>query len=154
MGREIERKFLVKPEVWRAEGVGRRFRQGYLSADPLRVVRVRTDGRTGYLTVKGPNSGAAREEYEYEIPAADADAMLDRLRCGPLVEKTRYRVPFGGQVWEVDVFEGENRGLIVTEVELEREDQPLSLPPWVGQEVTEDARYYNSNLASKPFSRW
>ena len=154
MGREIERKFLVIGDGWREGAVGRLYRQGYLSADPLRTVRVRSDGRSGFLTVKGPNRGAARDEYEYEIPLADAEEMLDRLRTGPLVEKTRYLVPHAGLVWEVDVFEGENRGLVVAEVELEGEDQPVQLPSWIGREVTGDERYYNVNLANNPFRSW
>jgi CYTH domain-containing protein len=154
MPKEIERKFLVTGDGWRVKGVGKRYRQGYLSTVKERTVRVRTVGETGFITVKGISVGAARSEYEYEIPAADANEMLDRLCERPLIEKTRYRIPMAGVVWEVDEFAGENRGLIVAEVELESEDQQVSLPEWIGREVTDDPRYFNANLVAHPFSRW
>ena len=151
MGKEIERKFLVTGDAWRAGAAGKRSRQGYLSSAKERVVRVRSDGEKGYLTVKGPTPGASRDEFEYEVPLADAEAMLDSLCERPVVEKTRHRVPFAGLTWEIDVFAGENEGLIVAEVELEGETQKIELPPWVGREVTGDPRYFNSNLAKRPF---
>jgi adenylate cyclase len=154
MPKEIERKFLVKGDAWRGKSVGKRYRQGYLSTVKERTVRVRTVDDKGFITVKGLSVGAARSEYEYEIPVADANEMLDRLCERPLIEKTRYRIPVAGLVWEVDEFAGENRGLIVAEVELEREDQQVALPDWIGREVTDDPRYFNANLVAHPFSRW
>ena len=157
MAKEIERKFLVAGDGWRAAASpGIRYRQGYLSAgaDAGCTVRVRIGGERAYLTVKGPAAGAARDEYEYPIPVADAAEMLERLSAGGAVEKVRHRVPFAGRVWEVDVFDGENAPLVVAEVEIERADAPVVLPPWVGAEVTDDARYTNAALARAPFSRW
>lgn len=154
MGQEIERKFLVKAESWRRPDNGIRYRQGYLSTVTERTVRVRTAGDKAYLTIKGVTVGATRAEYEYEIPLADANEILDRLCERPLIEKTRYRVAHGGLVWEVDEFEGENAGLIISEVELQREDQAITLPDWVGEEVTHDPRYFNANLVAHPFRRW
>ncbi|HKD66639.1 MAG TPA: CYTH domain-containing protein [Candidatus Binataceae bacterium] len=154
MAKEIERKFLVKRESWRRPDDGKRYRQGYLSTVKERTVRVRTAGSKGYITVKGVTVKATRAEYEYEIPLADANEMLDRLCEKPLIEKTRYRVPDGDVVWEVDEFEGENAGLITAEVELKSEDQNVSIPGWVGKEVTSDSRYFNANLVAHPFSKW
>lgn len=155
MAIEIERKFLVRDDRWRAEASpGVRYRQGYLCTDVDRVVRVRTVGDGGFLTVKGATVGIARLEFEYPIPRANADAMLDRLCPAPLIEKTRYRVPFAGRVWEVDVFAGDNAGLILAEVELPSADAAVVLPPWAGAEVSDDPRYYNSNLARMPYGRW
>jgi CYTH domain-containing protein len=119
-----------------------------------RTVRVRTAGEKGFLTIKGISVGATRSEYEYEIPVSDANEMLDRLCERPLIEKIRYRVPHAGLVWEIDEFEGENRGLIIAEVELKDERQSVTLPGWVGREVTGDSRYFNANLVAKPFTTW
>jgi len=154
MGKEIERKFLVKDNTWRGQDAGKRYRQGYLSTVKERTGRVRIAGDKGFLTVKGITVGASRSEYEYEIPVADANEMLDRLCERPLIEKTRYRISHTGLVWEVDEFEGENRGLITAEVELKDEHQSVTLPGWVGQEVTGDPRYFNANLVAKPFTTW
>jgi CYTH domain-containing protein len=154
MAIEIERKFLVKDDSWRGLGKGSHYRQGYLSTDPDRTVRVRKVAGEGYLTVKGRTVNATRAEYEYVIPSQDADAMLDELCARPLIEKTRYRIEYQGLVWEVDEFEGENAGLVIAEVELASENQVVALPVWVGEEVTTDSRYYNANLIANPFSRW
>lgn len=154
MAKEIERKFLVKGDSWRAVGAGTRYRQGYLNTVKERTVRVRTAGDKGFLTVKGVNVGATRSEYEYEIPLADANEMLDRLCERPLIEKTRFRIQSGDVTWEIDEFEGDNRGLIMAEVELKDEKQAVSLPDWIGAEVTGDPRYFNSNLIAHPFSKW
>lgn len=153
MGKEIERKFLVKGDEWRKLAKGVRYRQGYLSTLKERTVRVRTVDANGYLTVKGVTIGATRQEFEYDIPAADAAVLLDMCEQ-PLVEKLRYKIPLGGVVWEVDEFEGVNQGLIVAEVELASEDQKVDLPSWIGAEVTGDPRYFNSNLIAHPYSRW
>jgi len=152
MGVEIERKFLVQGEGWR-QGAGQRLVQGYLNRDKARTVRVRVAGDAAFLTVKGVSVGATRAEFEYPIPLADAQALL-ALCDGPLVDKTRYRVAWGGVVWEVDEFAAENAGLVVAEVELPSEDTAFAKPAWVGVEVTHDPRYFNSNLASHPFARW
>jgi CYTH domain-containing protein len=154
MGKEIERKFLVKDSSWRAQDAGKRYRQGYLSTVKERTVRVRSVGDKAYLTIKGITVGASRPEYEYEIPVADANEMLDQLCERPLIEKTRYRIQHDGLVWEIDEFEGENRGLITAEVELKDEHQSVAVPAWVGEEVTGDPRYFNANLVATPFSKW
>ena len=154
MGKEIERKFLVKNESWKATAKGKRYRQGYLSTLKDRTVRVRTAGDKGYMTVKGITQGSSRAEYEYEIPSADANEMIDTLCERPIIEKTRYRLPQDDIVWEIDEFDGDNRGLIVAEVELKDEHQTVRMPDWIGQEVTDDPRYFNANLVKKPFSTW
>jgi adenylate cyclase len=154
MAKEIERKFLMKNDSWRGLASGEHYRQGYLSTAKERTVRIRTVGHTGFITVKGINTGATRSEYEYEIPFIDATEILEELCERPLIEKMRYRIPFAGLTWEVDEFEAENKGLITAEVELKEENQAVSIPDWIGQEVTGDPRYYNSNLVARPFSRW
>ncbi|MBL8097016.1 MAG: CYTH domain-containing protein [Anaerolineales bacterium] len=154
MGIEIERKFLLSDDGWRPGPAGVPYRQGYLMADGGLTVRVRRAGEHGYLTIKGPASGPERPEFEYEIPVVDADAMLANLVRGGLVDKLRYRRLYHGLVWEVDEFLGDNAGLIVAEVELERADQPVTLPPWVGAEVTADRRYTNAALSRHPFRSW
>jgi adenylate cyclase len=154
MPKEIERKFLLKNDSWRSHDSGKRFRQGYLSTVKERTVRVRTAGDKAFLTIKGISVGASRSEYEYEIPMVDANEMLDQLCERPLIEKTRYRISHVGLVWEVDEFEGENRGLITAEVELKEEHQSVTLPDWIGQEVNGEARYFNSSLVAKPFTTW
>ncbi len=154
MATEIERKFLVKGDEWRKLGKGTVYRQGYLSTVKERVVRVRTIDDKGYLTIKGITTGATRLEFEYEIPVKDANQMLDELCERPLIEKTRYVVEYGGLTWEIDEFAGENQGLILAEVELSSEDQQIELPDWIGEEVTGDPRYFNSNLIKHPFTRW
>ncbi len=153
MALEIERKFLLKEGAWRTEK-GTIYRQGYLSSVKERSVRVRIIKGNGYLTVKGLSRGAVRAEYEYEIPGADAEAMLHDLCEKPLIEKMRYKIEFKGLIWEADEFFGENKGLLLAEVELEREDQPFVTPEWVGEEVTGDPKYFNANLIHHPFSKW
>ena len=154
MGKEIERKFLVTGEGWRAMATGENFRQGFLSTEKERTVRVRVAGRKGTLTIKGKSNGISRAEYEYEIPVGDAEKLLDELCHRPIIEKVRHTLEFGGKTWEVDVFAGENLGLVVAEVELEDENQSVELPDWVGQDVSDDPRYFNANLVSHPYSRW
>ncbi len=154
MATEIERKFLVKNSAWKKGAKGTLYRQGYLSTDPERTVRVRLEGETGKLTIKGKTEGISRAEYEYAIPAGEAGEMLDSLCLSPLIEKTRYRLVYAERTWEVDEFHGDNAGLIVAEVELESEKAPLLLPEWVGQEVSDDPRYFNASLVSHPFSKW
>lgn len=160
MAIEIERKFLVVDATWRTMAdAGTRYRQGYLSrvtgADAVRSsVRIRTDGTRAYLNIKSATLGIRRQEYEYPLPLADADAMLADLCVGAIVEKTRYRVPVGRHVWDVDVFAGANAGLIVAEIELSREEETFERPAWVGKEVSGDPRYYNVCLAERPYSSW
>ncbi len=153
MGQEIERKFLVRSDTWREGAEGTLYRQGYLAKDAERTVRVRIAGTAAYLTIKGRTTGTSRAEYEYEIPLKDAEELLDMCE-GPLVEKTRHKIPHAGHTWEVDVFHGDNEGLIMAEVEIDREDAEVELPEWAGQEVSDDARYYNSSLSRKPFKTW
>jgi len=153
MALEIERKFLVTKNNWR-NGQGTLYRQGYLNSDENRNVRVRVINDRGYLTVKGISQGATRVEYEYEIPQAEAEAMLDDLCEKPLIIKKRYKTEYKGFVWEVDEFLGENQGLIIAELELESENQVFIKPEWIGKEVTGDPKYFNSNLIHRPYSKW
>ena len=154
MPTEIERKFLVKGEAWRSLATGTIYRQGYLSTKKGCSVRVRLVGEQGYLTIKGLSQGISRAEYEYSIPAEDAQEMLDKLCDRPLIEKTRYKIELAGLTWEIDEFAGENQGLIVAEVELTDENQTIELPDWIDKEVSDDSRYYNVNLAQHPYSQW
>jgi adenylate cyclase len=154
MGKEIERKFLVNGDSWRAGAHGKRYRQGYLSTVKERTVRIRVAGDQGFITVKGITIGDSRPEYEYEIPLADANEIIENLCERPFIEKTRYRIPHGDVVFEVDEFEGVNKGLIVAEVELQSEDQKFEKPEWLGDEVSNDPRYFNANLVAKPFTTW
>ncbi|MDJ0557292.1 MAG: CYTH domain-containing protein [Microcoleaceae cyanobacterium MO_207.B10] len=154
MAIEIERKFLVKTDAWRNLASGEVYRQGYMSTDNGLTVRVRVVGDRGYLTIKGPSFGNSRSEYEYPIPVKDAQEMLNSLCTSPLIEKTRYKIYDGDFVWEVDEFAGDNQGLIVAEVELNDENQTVELPDWIGEEVSHDKRYTNSNLARNPWKNW
>jgi len=154
MAKEIERKFLVKGDVWRELAKGTAYRQGYLSTVKERTVRVRTIDDKGYLTVKGITIGSTRVEYEYEIPAADANEMLDDLCEQPIIEKRRYKIVQDGLIWEVDEFSGVNQGLIVAEVELDSEAQDFTKPDWIGDEIADDPRYFNSNLIAHPYTQW
>jgi CYTH domain-containing protein len=154
MAREIERKFLVKGDAWRALAKGTTYRQGYLNSAKERTVRVRMADDKAYLTIKGLTVGATRAEYEYEIPRDEGEAMLNTLAERPLIEKRRYKIPIGDLTWEIDEFLGDNAGLIVAEVELKSEDQTFARPAWLGDEVTGDPRYYNANLIKNPFTRW
>jgi len=152
MATEIERKFLVTGNDWKSVSPTY-YCQGYLSRDKNRTVRVRIAGESGVLTIKGLTTGASRAEFEYSIPVSDAKA-LQQLCDKPLVEKNRRVLDYAGMTWEVDEFLGENTGLVIAEVELDSEDQQIELPPWVGSEVTDDSRYYNSNLSATPFNLW
>jgi len=153
MGQEIERKFLVQGQDWKQLASGTAMRQGYLSADPERVVRVRIEGEAAALTIKGKSVGAVRGEWENAIPKADAVELL-ALCPRPLIEKRRYRIEHAGMLWEVDEFDGDNVGLVVAEIELQSERQQFDKPRWVAEEVTHDARYYNSNLLRHPYKDW
>lgn len=153
MGIEIERKYLVEGEPWRAWGEGVPYRQGYLSRGAHSTTRVRLAGEVGQLTIKGKTEGISRLEFEYEIPAADAEELI-ALCEGGVILKRRWRVPVGAHVWEVDVFEGENAGLVVAEIELGSPDEPFERPEWVGEEVSHDPRYSNGALSRHPWSAW
>ena len=154
MATEIERKFTVTSDQWRKLATGIVYRQGYIATKKGTTVRVRLVGNQGYLTIKGSTVGVSRMEYEYPIPAADAQEMLDNLCERPLIEKTRYKIEYAGLIWEVDEFAGENQGLVVAEVELTDENQIIELPDWIGKEVSDDPRYFNANLVKYPFSQW
>nr|WP_320048922.1 CYTH domain-containing protein [uncultured Desulfuromonas sp.] len=155
MGVEIERKFLVVGDAWRQQAESRaHFSQGYLTTLPGRSVRVRVADTNAWLTIKGPTIGATRSEFEYMIPVEDALEMLDTLCQRPLIEKWRYLIKKDGLTWEVDEFLGENQGLILAEIELETEQQSFSQPDWLGEEVTEDPRYFNASLSVTPYSTW
>ncbi len=155
MGTEIERKFLIGDDSWKAAAdAGKIIRQGYLTTDPHRTVRVRRKGDRGFLTIKGLSTGATRAEFEWEIPVDEAEAMLDTLALRPLIEKTRYTIQHAGHEWVLDVFVGDNAGLVMAEVELDSEDEEVVIPSWAAAEVTEDVRYYNSALVKAPFRSW
>ena len=152
---EIERKYLVRDDSWRAHARAEvRYQQGYLANTEQCSVRVRIGGGEAFVNVKGRTVGASRLEFEYPVPVEDARVMLRELCLPSLIEKTRYLVAHGDREWEVDVFEGDNAGLVVAEIELGDEAEAVALPSWAGEEVTDDVRYYNSNLAVTPYNRW
>ncbi|MBQ2590676.1 MAG: CYTH domain-containing protein [Paludibacteraceae bacterium] len=153
MPKEIERKFLVVSDEYKSSP-RKYYKQGYLSVEPDKTVRVRVVGDKGFLTVKGRNNGISRAEYEYEIPAADANDMLDNLVKTGVIEKWRYVCVVDGKKWEVDEFLGDNAGLVVAEIELQSEDESFTKPAWAGDEVSGDARYYNSSLSQNPYKNW
>ncbi|MGD1922157.1 MAG: CYTH domain-containing protein [Pleurocapsa sp.] len=162
MGTEIERKYLVKTEKWRSHlqellqnspEIGAKYCQGYIPTDNGTTVRLRTVGSQGYLTIKSKTEGYTRSEFEYPIPVQDARQMLETLCLKPLIEKIRYTINYGNLTWEVDDFLGENKGLIVAEVELENENQAIDIPRWIDREVN-DIKYFNSSLIKYPYSQW
>lgn len=155
MALEIERKYLVKNDSFKAHAHQHtRLRQGYLSTQKDATVRLRLIHGQGILTIKGPSKGATRSEFEYNIPPQDAEEMLDTLCSGGLIEKIRFEVTHKDHLWVVDVFEGANLGLIVAEIELLSEDEPFAIPHWLGDEVTDDPRYFNSKLLTHPYTAW
>jgi len=156
MKQEIERKFMVVGDGWRATaGTGKICCQGYVTVESSgATVRVRLLGERGFVTIKGASRGISRPEFEYEIPAADAEYMLENLCSDRLVSKKRYTFESAGMIWEIDVFSGLNEGLTVAEVELDSEAQFFEKPEWLGEEITSDFRYYNAALARHPFTRW
>ena len=155
---EIERKFLLLTDQWiltkqQQNLQGSIFKQAYLNSTPDRTVRVRIQSEQAFLTIKSKNNGISRQEFEYPIPISEAEDLL--LLCEtPALEKIRYKVNYQGHIWEVDEFYGENQGLIVAEIELQNETEKFCLPPWLSREVSDDARYFNSQLSKHPFSRW
>lgn len=155
MALEIERKFLVKSDAWRTQASSRELlRQGYLQSDVAASIRVRTAGENAWLNIKAKRSGMTRLEFEYPIPRQDADEILDELCKGPRVEKYRHEIRLGAHTWEVDEFLGDNQGLVVAEIELSDESESFERPDWLGDEVTHDERYYNFNLAQRPYGEW
>lgn len=155
MGVEIEKKFLVQSDTWK-EGIKDSIpmKQGYLEQGNKVSVRVRVEGEQSFLNIKSMDMGMKRLEYEYPIPLQDADEILAKLCTGPLITKTRYLVSYEGLCWEVDVFKGDNDGLVVAELEMESVDQNIPIPPWVGTEVTDYIRYYNISLVHYPYAQW
>lgn len=155
MGLEIERKFLVNHVKWAATEKPKAefYRQGYLLTDPNKTIRVRATDTKGFITIKGKSEGATRAEFEYEIPKEEAIQLLDMFAVSDLT-KYRYKTVFAEKLWEVDVFLGENEGLIMAEIELSSEDEIFDLPDWVMEEVTGEKKYYNSNLSTLPFKKW
>ena len=155
MAIEIERKFLLKDDSWRLEAEpATQFCQGYLSESGPGSVRIRIEGEQANINIKSATLDMQRLEYEYAIPLTDAREMLEQLCIKPLIEKQRYHIPYKGKLWEIDVFEGDNKGLIVAEVELDNKNETIELPGWVGEEVTDDTRYYNVCLIKHPYKDW
>ena len=154
MPKEIERKFLVTSNAYKAGITPVLIQQGFISTEKDRVVRVRVKGDKAFLTIKNAGIGISRNEYEYPIPQEDAKELLEGFCLQPLLEKYRYIVEYEGHTWEVDEFLGENEGLVVAEIELRSEDDPFRKPDWLGNEVTRDERYYNANLVDHPYNIW
>jgi CYTH domain-containing protein len=155
MALEIELKFLVQNSSWKGQAEGVHYRQGYLSTNKSRTVRVRTINDKAFLTIKGISIGATRKEFEYEIPFNEGLIMLDELCEKPIIEKIRYKIKVENDlVWEIDEFLGENKGLIVAEIELQHEEQSFIKPDWLGKEVTTNPKFYNSSLVKFPFYKW
>lgn len=155
MGVEIERKFLVVHDSWKSQVVSAtRIVQGYLAHTDATTVRVRIKGERAYITIKGTSTGISRSEYEYEIPVADAEAMLAEMAQGPVIDKVRHLIAVDGHTWELDVFAGENAGLVMAEIELDADTADFTVPEWAGLDVSDDSRYYNVNLATNPFRNW
>lgn len=152
---EIERKYLVDTQVWESLPKSNPIKivQGYLTTNPEKTIRVRIKGEKAFMTIKGQVQGITREEVEFEIPIGKANELIQKF-CGAVIEKNRYLIEIKGKTWEVDVFEGNNKGLILAELELQTEDERVTLPYWVTQEVTHDFRYYNSYLSENPYTNW
>lgn len=156
MGHEIERKFLLRSDAWRAQVEGsERMTQGYLQRSADTAIRVRVSGEQAHINIKKRlDSGVHRLEFEYPIPLADAQQLLQHVALPTVIDKTRHRVRLGAHTWEIDEFHGANAGLIVAEIELEHADEPFQRPDWLGEEVSTDHRYYNSALSEHPYSSW
>lgn len=155
MGKEIERKFLIKSGGWRqhaSEGIC--YRQGYLANNDKCSIRVRMGGNQAFLNLKSATLTVTRTEFDYAIPLKDAEVLLEHFCPRPHIEKIRYTVQFAGYTWEIDVFEGENKGLIIAEIELRDVNESFERPDWLGEEVSDDPRYYNVCLAKHPFKDW
>jgi adenylate cyclase len=155
MPTEIERKFLVDHEKWNslAKPKGNVYKQGYILSEEKRTVRIRVTPDAAYITLKSASAGISRSEYEYTIPLTEGNEILENFATSA-VEKTRYNINYEGHLWEIDVFAGDNKGLIVAEIELESENEPFEKPEWVGAEVSHDNRYTNASLSVKPYKDW
>ncbi len=153
MAIEIERKFLVLGDNWRSGATATEYQQGYLAIEPRCSVRVRRSGVGAWLSIKGASAGLARPEFEYPIPPDDAAALLDLCLPG-VISKTRYVLTHGEHRWEIDEFHGDNDGLLLAEIELAREDEVFDKPDWLGEEVSDDPRYYNAALSARPYCQW
>ncbi|MBL4677027.1 MAG: CYTH domain-containing protein [Mucilaginibacter sp.] len=155
MGIEIERKFLINHEKWNKldKPTGKLYKQGYILNEENRTVRIRVTDNAAYITLKGKSEGISRSEYEYQIPKDNGEQILEQFAISSL-EKTRYNINYNGHLWEIDVFDGDNKGLIVAEIELENEDEPFEKPDWVTEEVSYDSRYTNALLSIKPYNSW
>ncbi|WP_428634748.1 CYTH domain-containing protein [Sedimenticola sp.] len=155
MALEIERKFIVINDKWKSGVVSESvLKQAYIANQPNATVRIRVANGLAHLNIKSATTGISRAEFEYPIPLADAEQMLQQIALQPFIDKTRYQVKWGNHTWDLDLFAGENRGLVMAEVELSSEDESFELPPWAGDEVSGDPRYYNSNLVKHPYSQW
>lgn len=154
MAIEIEKKYLIDLDKLNHLENGIEIKQGYIETKDKTAVRVRIKGKKAFLTIKSKNDGISRLEFEYSIPVDEAKEMLEKLCKKPLIEKTRYEIVYDKHTWEIDIFYGDNDGLVVAEVELSSEDEEVTLPPWIKQEVTDDTRYYNSNLMNHPYKNW
>lgn len=155
MATEIEHKFLLANDDWR-QHIQRSiyYKQGYLSSQPTSSIRVRIAGQQAWLNIKSATIGTTRQEYEYEIPLSDAQEILNTLCCKPLIEKTRHFIPINQHLWEIDEFDGDNKGLVIAEIELQKTGETFIKPPWIGVEVTHELRYYNNNLVDNPYQKW
>lgn len=153
MAKEIERKYLIDIQHWNYQGRPVEMKQAYLAIDNDKVIRVRVADDKAFITIKANTKGITRDEYEYAIPVADANEMM-KLALGNVVSKTRYMYEFGNKTWEIDVFDQENTGLVVAEIELISEDEEFKKPSWLMEEVSTDVKYYNFNLSQKPYSQW
>lgn len=152
---EIEHKFLLKNDDWKNHiSKSAAYKQGYLISDKTRSVRIRTSDDSAWINIKSGTIGTHRSEYEYRIPYSEGLELLNNLCQKPLIEKTRFFVPYQQHLWEIDVFEGDNQGLIVAEIELSKIGESFSIPNWISTEVTDDLRYYNNNLCKNPFKDW
>ena len=158
MALEIERKYLVNLDTLTATqgelSDGTAIKQAYIATADNTVVRIRVAGTKAFITLKGENNGLTRTEFEYPIPLTDAEEMIEQLCLGPIIDKTRYLIPIAGHTWELDIFHGDNLGLVVAEIELSCEDEAFERPDWVTREVSHESRYYNSSLIDKPYSTW
>ena len=155
MAIEIERKFLVKSDLWKTSAdPGTQYSQGYLVGSKNASVRIRIEGSKAYINIKSATIDITRQEYQYEIPLAEATEMLETLCEKPLISKIRYHINHDSHLWEIDVFSGDNEGLIVAEIELDNVNEVFSKPEWLGQEVSDDVRYYNVNLVKHPYKDW
>ena len=154
MAIEIERKFIVLNSQYKVLAVPHTIKQGYICSEKERVVRIRTYDNKGFITLKTASIGFARKEFEYSIPLDEAQAMLEELCLQPIITKTRWVMNFEGHIWEIDEFHDENTGLVMAEIELEHSDETFLKPEFIGQEVTDDPRYYNARLFSTPYKKW